>query len=332
VRAYRIERFGSVDGIVAADEPEPRAGPGQVVVRLHARSLNRRDLLILQGTYPIAGRSGVIPVSDGAGTVQAVGDGVRTVEVGDHVIGAYFPRWRDGGFRMEYADEQFGCTRDGMLADSVLADERALVKIPPHLSFEEAATLPCAALTAWSALTGPRRVLPGETVLTLGTGGVALFALQFARLMGARVVAVTSSNDNASLLAGLGADIVVSRTARPDWEHEVRALTDGGVDHVVETGTLETLPRSVASCAPDGHVAVAAVLGRGVIEASVLAAPVTIRRYYVGSRAALEAMVSAVSANQLRPVIGSTFALSAAHEAYQHFAAGGHVGKVVIGG
>ena len=162
MRAYRIENFGTIEGIVADYEPEPEPGPGQVVVRLHARSVNRRDLLILHRKYPVAAHQRVVPVSDGVGTVQAVGDGVRAVEVGDHVTAAYFPNWRDGRFRLEYAAEQFGCTRDGMLADCVLAGESALVKIPPHLSFEEAATLPCAALTAWTALTGPRRVLPGK--------------------------------------------------------------------------------------------------------------------------------------------------------------------------
>jgi NADPH:quinone reductase-like Zn-dependent oxidoreductase len=332
MRAYRIGTFGDVAGITAAEEPEPEPGPGQVLVRLHARSLNRRDLLILDQRYPVGAHQGVVPVSDGAGTVQAVGDGVRAVEVGDQVTAAYFPRWRDGRFRAEFAAEQFGCTRDGMLADCVLADEAALVKIPPHLSFEEAATLPCAALTAWSALTGHRPVLPGETVLTIGTGGVALFAVQFARLMGARVAAVTSSDDKAAVLREAGAHIVVNRTARPDWENAVRTLTDGGVDHVVETGALDTLPRSVASCAPDGQVALAAVLGPGSLDSRVLGAPVTIRRFYVGSRVALEAMIGAIEAHRLRPVIGATFPLREAREAYRQFASGGHVGKIVIGG
>lgn len=332
MRAYRIAKFGDVAGITASEEPEPEPGPGQVLVRLHARSLNRRDLLILHQRYPVAAHQGVVPVSDGAGTVQAVGGGVRGVEVGDRVIAAYFPRWRDGRFLVEFAQEQFGCTRDGMLADYLLADEPALVKIPPHLSFEEAATLPCAALTAWSALTGLRPVLAGETVLTIGTGGVALFAVQFARLMGARVVAVTSSEEKAAVLRQTGAHIVVNRTAHPDWENAVRTLTDGGVDHVVETGALDTLPRSVASCAADGHVALAAVLGAGPLDAGVLGAPVTIRRYYVGSRAALKAMIGAIDVHRLRPVISATFPLAEAHEAYRHFASGQHVGKIVIGG
>jgi NADPH:quinone reductase-like Zn-dependent oxidoreductase len=332
MRAYRIGTFGDVAGITASEEPEPAPGPGQVLVRLHARSLNRRDLLILDQRYPVSAHQGVVPVSDGAGTVQAVGDGVRAVEVGDQVTAAYFPRWRDGRFRTEFAQEQFGCTRDGMLADCVVAEETALVKIPPHLSFEEAATLPCAALTAWSALTGPRPVLPGETVLTIGTGGVALFAVQFARLMGARVAAVTSSEDKAAVLRELGAHIVVNRTAWPEWEKAVRTLTDGGVDHVVETGALDTLPRSVASCAPDGQVALAAVLGTGTLDARVLGAPVTVRRFYVGSRAALEAMIGAIGVHRLRPVISATFPLGDAREAYRHLASGLPVGKIVIGG
>jgi NADPH:quinone reductase-like Zn-dependent oxidoreductase len=332
MRVYRIAEFGAVEGIQARDEPAPVPGPGQVLVRLHARSLNRRDLQILHRAYPVKAHQNVVPVSDGAGTVLAVGDGVRAVAAGDQVLSTYFPRWRDGRFRPEFAQEQFGCTLDGMLADCVLADESAVVQIPPHLSFEEAATLPCAALTAWSALTGPRPVLPGETVLTIGTGGVALFAVQFALLMGARVAAVTAGKGRADLLWELGAHIVVDRTEHPDWEDAVRAQTDGGVDHVVETGALETLPRSVASCAAGGHIALAAALGTGMLTATVLGAPVSIRRFYVGSRRALEAMLNAVSVHRLRPVIDVAFSFDEAREAYRYFAAGGHFGKIVIGG
>lgn len=331
MRAYRIENFGSIDGIVPAQEAEPAPGPGQVLVRLHARALNRRDLLILHRSYPVPVRDRVVPVADGAGTVLAVGEGVRTMRPGDQVMTTYFPLWREGPFRPEYAREQFGCSRDGVLADCLSADESALVQIPPHLSFEEAATLPCAGLTAWSALTGPRRVLPGETVLTIGTGGVALFAVQFARLMGARVVAITSTADKAAALTRLGADVVVSRIEHPEWEKEVRAATDGGVDHVVETGTLDTLTRSIASCAPGGQIALAAALGAGHVDARALAAPVTIRRFYVGSRTGLELMNAAVAVNRLRPVIDTMFTLDEARDAYRRLESGRATGKVVIG-
>jgi NADPH:quinone reductase-like Zn-dependent oxidoreductase len=331
VRTFRIETFGSIDGIVAAQEPEPAPGPGQVLVRLHARALNRRDLLILNRAYPVPARERVVPVADGAGTVLTIGSGVQTVQPGDQVMTTYFPRWLDGPFRTDYAREQFGCSRDGTLADCVLADESALVPIPPHLSFEEAATLPCAGLTAWSALTGPRRVLPGDSVLTIGTGGVALFAVQFARLMGARVVAITSTDDKAAALTGLGADVVINRITQPDWDREVRAVTDGGADLVVETGTLDTLARSIASCAADGQIALAVALGAGSVDARLLAAPVTIRRFYVGSRAGLELMNAAVTANRVRPVIDTMFALDEAHDAYRRLESGRATGKVVIG-
>jgi NADPH:quinone reductase-like Zn-dependent oxidoreductase len=175
-------------------------------------------------------------------------------------------------------------------------------------------------------------VLPGETVLTIGTGGVALFAVQFALLMGARVSAVTAGKGRADLLSELGAHIVVDRAVHPDWENAVLAQTDGGVDHVVESGALETLPRSVASCAAGGHIALAAALGTGTLPAPVLGAPVTIRRFYVGSRLGLEAMLNAVCAHRLRPVIDLAFSFSEAREAYRYLAAGGHFGKVVIGG
>ena len=209
MRAYHLDEFGSLSGLAVRDQTEPTPKPHEIVVRVRARSLNYRDLLILHGRYPVPAREGIVPVSDGAGEVVAIGEDVRRFAVGDRVAATYFPRWTDGQFGLELAIEQFGCTLDGMLADLAVVDEQALVDIPSHLSFEEAATLPCAAVTAWSSLTGPRRVLAGESVLTIGTGGVALFALQFAKVLGACVVAVTSSPAKAELLARHGADSVV---------------------------------------------------------------------------------------------------------------------------
>ena len=176
---------------------------------VRARSLNFRDLLILQQRYAFAARPGVVPLSDGAGEVVALGSGVTSLCVGDRVAACYFPKWQAGRLEMPMALEQFGCTRDGMLAEHMIADASALVSTPEHLSFEQACTLPCAAVTAWNALVGGRPIAPGETVLTLGTGGVALFALQFAKLLGARVVALTSGMQKAERLRSLGADEVV---------------------------------------------------------------------------------------------------------------------------
>jgi NADPH:quinone reductase-like Zn-dependent oxidoreductase len=331
MQAFQIESITGLDGLVMRDVPDPRPGPGQALVKVHARSLNYRDLLILAGSYAVPAQLGVVALSDGAGEVVEVGAGVTRVAVGDRVMATYFPRWTDGRFAMRLAVDQFGCTRDGMLAPLAAVDESSLVKIPPHLSFEEAATVPCAALTAWSALLSSRPILPGEAVLTVGSGGVALFALQFARLFGARVVAVTSSDDKAVRLRQLGADAVVNRKATPDWSVAVRELTGGrGVDHVVETGGLDTLPHSIACTAEEASVNIVAALGIGSIEVKVFRNPVTIRRVYVGSRTGFETMNRAIGVHALRPVIDRTFAFADAREAFRYFEARAHFGKVII--
>jgi NADPH:quinone reductase-like Zn-dependent oxidoreductase len=333
MQTYRIDRFATLDGLALHERPTLLAGPHEVVVRVHARSLNYRDLLILHQRYPVAAAAGIVPVSDGAGEVAAVGDGVTRFVVGDPVAGSYFPRWQDGPFTLALASEQFGCTRDGMLADAVVASEEAFVKIRDHLSYDEAATLPCAGVTAWAALTAGGAVLTSDTVLTIGTGGVALFALQLAKLAGARVVAVTSTAEKAELLRGHGADVAISSAEHSDWELAVQAATDGrGVDHVVETGGLDTLPRSLASCAAGADLALVAALGTGTLDARALSAPVTIRRLYVGSRTQFETLNRVIAHHGLHPVIGDVFPFAKAREAYAHLEAKRHVGKVVISG
>jgi NADPH:quinone reductase-like Zn-dependent oxidoreductase len=331
MKAYHLDQFGSLDGIALHDDPAPQPTAHQVVVRVHARSLNYRDLLILHKQYPLPAAQGVVPVSDGAGEVVALGEGVSRVAVGDRVAGTYFPRWRDGWIAPELGMEQFGCTRNGWLAEFVVADEQAFVKTPAHLSFEEAATLPCAGLTAWSALNGPRRVLPGENVLTIGTGGVALFALQFAKLFGARTIAITSSPEKAGLLKRHGADEVVDYKRNPEWDRLVRDLTGGnGIDHVVETGTIRTVPKSLATCAWNAHVALVLALTGGAIDVTAFRGLVTVRRLFVGSRASFEEMNRAIEQHRLRPIIDRVFSFSDARAAYEHFEAKRHVGKVVI--
>lgn len=331
MKAYHLDRFGDVDGIVLHDDAVPHPGPGQVVVRLHARSLNYRDLLILNRQYLLAGKDGVVPVSDGAGEIVALGDGVDRFSIGERVAATYFPRWRDGLIEPDQAVVQFGCTLDGMLAEFICADQQAFVQVPEHLSFEEAATLPCAGVTAWSALNGPRRVLPGETVLTIGAGGVPLFALQFAKALGARVISVTSSAGKGQLLRRLGADDVILYETTPDWPRAIREMTAGrGVDHVVETGSVETLPKSLAAAAWNAEVALVLALPAGAIDVGALRGLITLRRLFVGSRASFEAMNRAIAQHRLRPVVDRVFPLDAAKDAYRYFAVRQHAGKVVI--
>ncbi|TCR67897.1 NAD(P)-dependent alcohol dehydrogenase [Rhizobium sp. BK376] len=335
MQSYVLDSFGSgTTGLLLAERPEPTPKPNEVVLRVRARSLNFRDLRILEGLYPVHANRGVAALSDGAGEVMAVGSAVTRVSIGDRIVVAYFPRWVDGRFSLSMAGEQFGCTRDGMLAPLVAVPEAAAVRIPDNLSFEEAATLPCAGVTAWAALHGPRPLAAGESVLTLGTGGVALATLKFAKALGATVIAATSSAAKAERLRALGADVVVDYRDRSDWSQAVRQATGGrGVDHVVETGALGTLMQSVAALATEGELALVAALDPGQIEARTLFANATsLRRIYVGSRAHLEAAVQLVGSAGIRPVIDRVFGFSEARDAYSYAEKRQQFGKIVIVG
>ncbi|MFC9294847.1 NAD(P)-dependent alcohol dehydrogenase [Streptomyces sp. NPDC057011] len=338
MRAYHLETFGDIDGIVLRDSgpaiPEP-AGPNDIVVAVKAASLNRRDLMILHGRYPLPAVPGVVALSDGAGEVVAVGDAVTRFAVGDRVAGTYFPRWHSGRITPEAIDQP-GCTLDGMLAQYAVLDEQSAVRVPAHLTWEEAATLPCAAVTAWSSLTGGEPLLPGQTVLTLGTGPVALFAVQFAKLMGCRVVSTTSDGGKADRLKALGADAVVDYVRHPEWGAKVKELTEGrGADLVVETGGPQTIEQSVRAASLYGHIALlitgsARTSGIEVSNAAYASSLATIRRVFVGSRARFEDMNRAVAAHELRPVIGRVHSFEETHAAYRGYADDAPFGKVVI--
>lgn len=335
VQAYHLDGFGDPKGIVLRESPAPAAESGEVLVRLRAASINYRDLMVLQRTYPVPASPGTIPLSDGAGEVVAVGPGITRFTAGDRVAGLYFPRWQGGRLTADIAKQQLGSSHDGMLAECRALPQDALVRVPYHLSFEEAATLPCAALAAWSAVTGGRPVVPGEGVLVVGTGGVGLFAIQFAAAHGARVLAVTSRQDKTALLRRLGAIEVLVSSDRPDWDAEVVRITGGhGVEHVVDAVGPATLARSIRACALDAEVALAGVFqGEDGFDARVLAGRlVTIRRVAVGSRTGFEAMSRAIARHELRPVIDRVFPFAEAPDAYRHFAAMRHVGKVVVAG
>lgn len=342
MKAYRLSEVRSADPAAAltfsdcADPPE-LLGHGQVLVRMHAAALNFRDVMIMRGDYAVTAAPGTVPLSDGAGEIAAIGDGVRHLTVGDRVTSTYFPRWIDGTLTPEFAGDQFGASRDGVLAEYLICGEESLVKVPDHLTMAEAATLPCSALTAWSALTGHRPALPGETVLTLGTGGVSLFAVQLAQLFGARVIAATSSEAKAERLRALGADTVINYQVHPEWEKAVFDATAGrGVDRVIETVGPQTLERSIRSTAFGGEIA--HIGGGGFSEAPgppfdprvLHGRSLTLRRITVGSRRAFEQLNRAITMHRLRPVVDRVFPFSDAADAYQQIQDRSHIGKVVI--
>src|SRR5271167_623359 len=335
VEAYRIERFGSIDGIALRSSEDPRPGPKEILMRVRASSLNYRDLMVLKGGGRGPTKLGVVPLSDGAGEIAAVGDGVTRVKLGDRIAGCFHPRWFGGPIRPEYLTDRLGANLDGMLAEYAVLSEEALVHVPSHLSFEEAATLPCAAVTAWVALTGHRRVTDGDTVLIQGSGGVSVFALQFAQVLGAQVISTTSTAAKTERLKALGASEVINYTETPDWDTKVREPTEGrGVDCIVEIGGPGTIAMSLKALAVGGHVSlIGASLsssGTGLDPLLLTGRGITVGAISVGSRADFEAMNRALEMHQLRPVIDRIFPFAEAKAAYRHFEGRGHFGKVVI--
>jgi len=337
MRAYVLEGAGDSLTIALRERPEPKPGPNEIVVRVRATSLNKRDVAITKGTYPLRAKPGVIALSDGAGEVVAVGERVTRFRIGDRVAGNYFARWKTGPIELD-AFDQLGCTLDGMLTELALLHEEWAVKVPDHLSWDEAATLPCAAVTAWNSLVGPEPIVAGQTVLLLGTGGVSLFALQFAKSMGARVIVATSKAEKVARLEALGADVVVNTSEHPEWAPVVRAATGGrGVDLVVETMGPDTIEQSMRAVCLHGQIML--LIARGVhkpdIQISAAAygsTMATIRRVFVGSRTSFEAMNRAISVSGIKPIIERRFELSQFNQAFDWFARGESFGKVVITG
>jgi NADPH:quinone reductase-like Zn-dependent oxidoreductase len=337
MHVYRLREFGDISGIALGEEAIPEPGPTEIVVRVRAASLNRRDLMILKQTYPLPPHQGIVPLSDGAGEVVAAGNRVTRFKPGDRVTGAYFPRWRDGRITRDLGD-QLGCTLDGMLTEYARLDEQWAVRLPDHLTFEEAATLTCAGVTAWNSVVETGGARAGQTVLVIGTGGVSLFALQFAKMMGCRVIATTSKAAKAGRLQGIGADHVIDAAETPQWAAAVRDLTGGeGADLIIETGGPDTFEQSLSASALSGRIVLLGTRSArgtpfqfsGDIYSRSLA---TILRVFVGSRASLEAMIKAVAAQRLRPVIDRVFPFAEAREAFSYFFAGDVFGKVVIAG
>ncbi|QES09586.1 NAD(P)-dependent alcohol dehydrogenase [Streptomyces venezuelae] len=331
--SYHLSHSGAgLSGLAVREHDTPAPGPGQALVAVRATSLSYRELMVLDGTYVLPVKPDVVPLSDGAGEVVAVGPGADPVRVGDRVAATLFPSWQDGPFAVEHLAQRGG-SLDGLLTEFAVLDAHSLVAVPAHLSYEEAATLPCVAVTAWNALTGDGTGPgPGDTVVVQGSGGVSLFALQFAKALGARVIATTSGPARAARLRGLGADDVVDYTATPDWAAEVRALTRGrGADRIVDAAGL--LHDSVRAIALAGTIACVGFVGNAAVPldtAALFASGATVRSIAVGSRAQFEAMNAFIGTRGLRPVIDRVFPFDAARDAYRHYATGRPFGKVVI--
>ncbi|TSC32948.1 NAD(P)-dependent alcohol dehydrogenase [Corallococcus sp. Z5C101001] len=333
MQAYELQHTTGSDGWVAVEKPEPRPALGQALVRIHAVSLNYRDLIIARGTYPGL-HVPVIPCSDGAGEVVAVGPGVTRVKPGDRVAPTFFQTWTDGERTPEKVARALGGAIPGVLAQYVCVDAEGLALLPDWLTYEEGATLPCAAVTAWNALVPQGGLQPGQTVLAQGTGGVSIFALQFARILGARVIITSSHDDKLQRAKQLGAEGLVNYRRAPDWEQQVLSLTGGqGVDHVLEVGGAGTLPHSVAATKEGGHIALIGLLTGAPGKPDNTATgnkQLRVVSTYVGSREMFEDMLQAMTRQQTRPVIDRVFPFAQAREALRYMESGGHFGKIVV--
>jgi NADPH:quinone reductase-like Zn-dependent oxidoreductase len=337
MRVYRWRQFGDWAGLQLEAAEAVRPGPHEVRLRVRASALNHRDLLVARG-MPLGGPLpvGLVPLSDGAGEVLEVGAQVTRFRAGDRVVAAFRQGWIDGEMRAEQVRGDLGGLRDGMLTEEIVLNEEGLVSLPAHLDFEEAATLPCAAVTAWNAVFVKGAVAPGNTVLVQGTGGVSIFALQFAKLAGARVIATTSSPHKAARLVEIGADATVDRSVHADWDAEVLRLTGGrGVDLTVEIGGAGTINRSLGATRIGGRLSIVGLLTAPTDETASMfmtafLRDVTIASVHTGSRTSFEAMNRAIVQARLRPVIGARFRFEEAREAFRFLEAGRQIGKVVI--
>lgn len=333
MKQYRITG-SSIASVVQADVPQPVPGPHDMLVRMRAFSLNYRDLMLAEGRYGSPTPPNLVPLSDGAGAVVAVGDAVRRFKPGDAVVSCFFADWDDGELSQSGAASARGGAIDGVLSEYALLNERGAVAVPAGYSFEEAATLPCAALTAWQALVPFGKIAAGSTVLVQGTGGVSVFALQFAHGMGARVICTSSSDAKLERVAALGASETINYVRHPDWQDEVRRLTGkSGVDLVVEVGGTGTLTRSMQATRTGGRIAVIGVLtGKAEIDPSmILFRRLSLQGILVGSRRMFETMNRAIGSLSLRPEIDERrFGFDEVPAALEHLKSGGHFGKIVI--
>jgi NADPH:quinone reductase-like Zn-dependent oxidoreductase len=330
MKVYELTNDGGRVDLKIVERPVPVAGRGEVLVRIRAASLNYRDILISKVPRSVP----LVPLCDGAGEVAAIGEGVTSIKAGDRVAGTYFQDWVSGALRAEAFRSVLGQTIDGVLAEYAVLKEHGVVRTPNHLSFEEAAALPCAGLTAWQALITEGRLKAGDTVVVMGTGGVSIFALQFALACGARVIATTGSDAKIGRLKALGAFAVINYKTTPEWDKTVLEVTNGaGADHIVEVGGAGTLPRSLRALRHGGFISLIGVLGGAGEKFSpgpMILKAVRMHGIFVGSREMFEDMNRAIESRRIRPVIDRTFQFDEAAQALAYLESGRHFGKVCI--
>ena len=334
-RQFQLARTGGEgpSSLKLVEAPLRQPGAAEVLVRVRAVSLNRRDIYVQLGQYPGPKPPSLVPTSDGAGEVVATGKAVKRFRKGDRVAGIFFPKWIDGRPKPEYLATALGGSVDGMLSEYVTLDENALVKLPQYLSFEEAATLPCAGVTAWNALVTRGRTQPGDFVLLQGTGGVSVLGLQLSLALGAKPVITSSSDEKLERAKALGAFAIINYKTTPEWEKAVVAATGGGVQQALEVGGKDTIGRTLASLAPGGHVALIGGLtsfGGDIPALALMGTNSTASGIYVGSRADFEALNAFLEKHPVKPAIDRVFPFEEAAKAYEYMDSGLLFGKVVI--
>jgi NADPH:quinone reductase-like Zn-dependent oxidoreductase len=335
MRVYQVEDDWSVDNLKLADRPEPNAGPGEVRIKMLASALNYRDLLVPQRGY--GSRMKPLPLimlSDGVGCVDQVGEGVDSLRLGERVCPLFFQSWLSGEPDNARLGMSLGCEMDGTMAQYMVLPANGVALVPAHLDHNEVATLPTAGVTAWRAIVTEGRVKPGDTVLIQGTGGVSLFALQFAKMLGARVICTSSSDEKLLRARTLGADETINYLSTPEWGKTARTIADGiGVDHVVEVGGQRTLPQSLRAVRPGGTISMIGVLAGSQLDISlglIVTRHIRLQGITVGSGDDFRTMVRAISQQGMRPVVDRVYGFEQLHQALQHLASGRHFGKICI--
>jgi NADPH:quinone reductase-like Zn-dependent oxidoreductase len=335
MRVYQVEDDWSVDNLKLAERPEPNAGPGEVRIKMLASALNYRDLLVPQRGY--GSRMKPLPLimlSDGVGCVDQVGEGVDSLRLGERVCPLFFQSWLSGEPDNARLGMSLGCEMDGTMAQYMVLPANGVALVPAHLDHNEVATLPTAGVTAWRAIVTEGRVKPGDTVLIQGTGGVSLFALQFAKMLGARVICTSSSDEKLLRARTLGADETINYLSTPEWGKTARTIADGiGVDHVVEVGGQRTLPQSLRAVRPGGTISMIGVLAGSQLDISlglIVTRHIRLQGITVGSGDDFRTMVRAISQQGMRPVVDRVYGFEQLHQALQHLASGKHFGKICI--